>query len=277
MQPPGIQAHLNINLPLHCPLLLLTYLTDFYFYYSPRTSDLSPFMSPLPRLMSDIFRTISTNTQALRDLVVGFAPREVENEKEEATQTSGGRKRRVSRCLAMCGNGVSPKSFQHSGPLKQHHALTNISWNLIYSPSLEAALANGTSFGAHAIVPARNKCGHLRQASSYPLDDVAVPEKSNSEHLMRATGSSLGGLASGPPFYTVASRGRRRLRRIVIEIHRACSLSVSLRQDRKVKGHLKSMTSPSSLVDVVRSKGQHLMVHLLDMGSLFSTSLSPHV
>ena len=73
----------------------------------------------------------------------------------------------------------------------------------------------GTSFGAHAIVPARNKCGHLRQASSYPLDDVAVPEKSNSEHLMRATGSSLGGPASGPSFYTIASRGRRRLRRIV--------------------------------------------------------------
>ncbi|KYN29070.1 hypothetical protein ALC57_01500 [Trachymyrmex cornetzi] len=232
----------------------------------------------------------------------------------------------------MCGNGVSPKSFQHGGPLKQHHALTSISWNLIYPPSLEAALANGTSFGARAIVPARNKCGHLRQASSYPLGDVVVPEKSNSEHLMRATGSSLGGPASGPPFYTVASRGRRRLRRIVRRpcmrtevqitgrgdrdlshdvnlmsldrtILRACSLNVSLRQNRKVKGHLKSrraggtdaddgcgegtgaypgtvpfgMTSPSSLVDVVRSKGQHPMAHLLDMGLLFSTSLSSHV
>ncbi|EGI57399.1 hypothetical protein G5I_14554 [Acromyrmex echinatior] len=175
-----------------------------------------------------------------------------------------GRERRAS--LVMCGNGVSPKSFQHGGPLKQHHALTSISWNLIYPPSLEAALANGTSFGAYAIVPVRNKCGHLRQASSYPLGDVAVPEKSNSEHLMRATGSSLGGPTSGPPFYTVASRGRRRLRRIVRRpcmrtevqitgrgdrdlshdisldrtIHRACSLSVSLRQDCKVKGHLKS-------------------------------------
>ncbi|KYQ53214.1 hypothetical protein ALC60_07642, partial [Trachymyrmex zeteki] len=212
-----------------------------------------------------------------------------------------GRERRASRCLVMCGNGVS----------------------------LEAALANGTSFGAHAIVPARNKCGHLRQASSYPLGDVAVPEKSNSEHLMRATGSSLGGSASGPPFY--ASRDRSRLRRIVRPcmrtevqitgrgdrdlshdvnfmsldrtIHRARSLSVNLRQSRKVKGHLKSrraggtdaddgcgegtgaypgtvpfgMTSPSSLVDVVRSKGQHPIAHLLDMGPLFSTSLSPHV
>lgn len=37
------------------------------------------------------------------------------------------------------------------------------------------------------------------------------------------------------------------------------------------------MTSPSSLVDVVRSKGQHPIAHLLDMGPLFSTSLSPHV
>ncbi|EGI57401.1 hypothetical protein G5I_14556 [Acromyrmex echinatior] len=37
------------------------------------------------------------------------------------------------------------------------------------------------------------------------------------------------------------------------------------------------MTSPSSLVDVVQSKGQHPKAHLLDMGSLFSTSLSPHV
>lgn len=33
--------------------------------------------------------------------------------------------------------------------------------------------------------------------------------------MRAATGSSLGGPASGPPFYTAASRGRRRLRRIV--------------------------------------------------------------
>lgn len=66
MQPSGIRAHLNINLPLHCPLLLLTYLTDFYFYCFPRTSDLSPFVSPLPRLMFDIFGTIVTNVHVRR-------------------------------------------------------------------------------------------------------------------------------------------------------------------------------------------------------------------
>ncbi|TGZ52994.1 Uncharacterized protein DBV15_00592 [Temnothorax longispinosus] len=115
----------------------------------------------------------------------------------------------------MCGDGVSPKGFQHGGPPKQHHALTSISWNLIYPPSLEASSANGTSFGAHAIVPAWNKREHLRQASSYPLSRCRGARKSNSEHLMRAAGSSLGGPASGPPFYTAASRGCRRLRRIV--------------------------------------------------------------
>lgn len=31
-KPPDTGAQLNINLPHHCPLLLLTYLTDFYFY-----------------------------------------------------------------------------------------------------------------------------------------------------------------------------------------------------------------------------------------------------
>lgn len=35
--PGRTRAHLNINLPLHCPLLLLTYLTDFYFYCFLRT------------------------------------------------------------------------------------------------------------------------------------------------------------------------------------------------------------------------------------------------
>lgn len=42
-KPLGIRAHLNINLPLHCPLLLLTYLRDFYFYYFPvRPMPVSP-------------------------------------------------------------------------------------------------------------------------------------------------------------------------------------------------------------------------------------------
>ncbi|EZA60200.1 hypothetical protein X777_13288 [Ooceraea biroi] len=98
------------------------------------------------------------------------------------------KKRRASRCLMMCGNGASPEGFQHGGPLKQHHALTSISWNLIYPPSLKASPLDpisrrlATSFGAHAIVPARNK-------------------------------SPLGGPLPGiPGFRPAFLRGRRRLR-----------------------------------------------------------------
>ncbi|KYN04552.1 hypothetical protein ALC62_04543, partial [Cyphomyrmex costatus] len=160
-----------------------------------------------------------------------------------------GREQRANRCLVMYGYSVSPKSFQHGGP------------------------ANGTSFDAHAIVPARNKCGHLRQASSYPLGDGRRRLRRIVRRLCMRTEVQITG------------RGDRDLSHDVIRtIHRACSLSVSLKQDCKVKGHLKSrraggtdaddgcgegtgaypMTSPSSLVDVVRSKGQHPIAHLLD-------------
>lgn len=46
-KPLGIRAHLNINLPLHCPLLLLTYLRDFYFYYFP-VRPIASLLLPLP-------------------------------------------------------------------------------------------------------------------------------------------------------------------------------------------------------------------------------------
>lgn len=62
-------------------------------------------------------------------------------------------------------------------------------------------------------------CSSMEQTRA-PAPGIELPpqrcrgaRKSNSEHLMRATGSSLGSSASGPPFYTTASRGR--LRRIV--------------------------------------------------------------
>jgi len=54
-KPLGTGARLNINLPLHCPPLLLTYLTDFYFYCF--LVHRSPVTFPVSPLMPDIFGT----------------------------------------------------------------------------------------------------------------------------------------------------------------------------------------------------------------------------
>lgn len=54
------KSTLNINLPLHCPLLLLTYLTDFYFYC---------FLRPFTRLF------VSPSLLLIRPAFSGPSPR----------------------------------------------------------------------------------------------------------------------------------------------------------------------------------------------------------